>query len=92
MNKSLFSAITLCLFTSCTMWTSGSVISTDFIDMGVPSKSYCLEKCEKYGQFNTGKPSVIVDGKEYADPWCFCMELCLKLKEPYCEADSTHSK
>ena len=97
MKKLLLFTVTLYLFTSCShLWTPGSHVSTEFISMGVPDKSYCMEKCEKYGtlkygQIDIDKPSVKVDNREYVDPWCFCMEFCLKLEKTYCEEDSTNT-
>ena len=40
-------------------------------------------------QIDIDKPFVIVDDRKYIEPWCFCMEFCLRLDEPYCNEDST---
>ena len=60
------------------------------------NQSHCENRCEKYGtkkygQIDIDKPSVTVDDKKYVEPWCFCMEVCLQLEEPYCNEDSTKS-
>ena len=40
-------------------------------------------------QIDIDKLFVIVDDRKYVEPWCFCMEFCLRLDEPYCNEDST---
>jgi len=95
MKKLIFILSMFILLPSCSnLFQSGGYITDDFISLGKPDKSYCENRCEKYGikkygQIDIEKPSVIVDDKKYVDPWCFCMEYCLQLDEPYCNEDTT---
>ena len=64
------------------------------VSIGKPPQSHCEDRCEqygikKYGQIDIDKPSVKVGDRKYVDPWCFCMEFCLQLEEPFCNEDST---
>jgi len=95
--KKLIIIITIAiLLPSCAkLFKEGGMISTDgFIYMGESTKEYCESNCEKYAikkynQIDIDKPFVIVDNRKYVEPWCFCMESCLRLDEPYCNEDST---
>ena len=95
MKKLILFTITLFLLPSCSnLFQSGGYITNDFVSLGKPDKSYCENRCEqygikKYGQIDIDKPSVKVGDRKYVDPWCFCMEFCLQLEEPFCNEDST---
>ena len=97
--KQLLIIITIIiLLPSCAkLFQEGGHISSDgFIYLGEPTKDFCKSKCEKYAikkynQIDIDKPFVIVDDRKYVDPWCFCMEVCLRLDEPYCNEDSTNT-
>ena len=89
--------ITILLPSCAKLFQEGGTISSDgFIYLGEPTQDYCESNCEKYAikkynQIDIDKPFVIVDDRKYIEPWCFCMEFCLRLDEPYCSEDSTSS-
>ena len=86
--------ITILLPSCAKLFKEGGMISTDgCIYMGESTKDFCASNCEKYAikkynQIDIDKPFVIVDDRKYVEPWCFCMEFCLRLDEPYCNTDS----
>ena len=50
MKKLIFITSMFILILSCSnLFQSGSVISDDFVYLGKADKSYCEDRCEKYG-------------------------------------------
>ena len=98
MKKMLITIVITMLLPSCAkLFQEGWMISSDgFIYLGEPTKDFCESNCEKYAikkynQIDIDKPFVIVDDRKYVEPWCFCMESCLRLDKPYCNEDSTNT-
>ena len=96
MNKLIFTISIIILFTSCAkLFQEGGIISSEgFIYLGEATKDYCESECEKYAfkkynQIDIDKSFVIVNGRKYVEPWCHCMEFCLRLEKSYCSEDST---
>ena len=89
--------ITILLPSCAKLFQEGGVISSDgFIYLGEADKDFCESNCEKYAikkynKIDIDKPFVIVDDRKYVEPWCFCMESCLRLDKPYCNEDSTNT-
>ena len=87
--------ITILLPSCAKLFQEGGYTSSDgFIYLGEPDKPFCEKRCEKYGikkygQIHIDKVFVTVDDRKYFDPWCICMESCLRLDETYCNTDST---
>ena len=86
------------LLPSCAkLFQEGWMISSDgIIYLGEPTKDFCESNSEKYAikkynQIDINKQFVIVDDRKYVEPWCFCMESCLRLDKPYCNEDSTNT-
>ena len=98
MKKMLITIVITMLLPSCAkLFQEGWMISSDgFIYLGEPTKDFCESNCEKYAikkynQIDINKLFVIVDDRKYVEPWCFCMESCLRLDKPYCNEDSTNT-
>ena len=96
--KKLLTIVIIILLPSCAkLFQEGGMISSDgFIYLGEADKDFCESNCEKYAikkynNIDIDKPFVIVDDRKYVEPWCFCMEFCLRLDEPYCNEDSTNT-
>ena len=96
MKKILILLLLLLFACAGSLFDKGGYASDEFISFGTPNKDFCTDKCEKYGilrygQIDIEKPSVTINNRKYVEPWCFCMEICLQLDEPYCKEDSTNT-